>query len=399
MRILSSLFILFTFITATMAIEPASTAVTYQGILRSGDAPLTETVDLQFRLYDAQIGGNQVGAQQDALNYMVIDGLINIELDFGADAFNAEQRWLEIAVQGVGDSGYTTLSPRQRITPAPLASVSLKPWTISDQSISFAEGFVGIGTTEPLASLHITDGPLDFDSMALFGDDLLLETNDAILTLMSNANGIAGSGIMFKEIAEDGLLNDQWGLYRGTSGADSSLILSYGTSPNYTTNPPIFTFQPDGSIKTATQTRTKYFSAPNANIVGSNGVINVALSGPTYSFQSSDPSNAIAAFPLDLPVGARITELSAGVSDFTPDGYVSMVITSHEFGSRVTLEENSVQTTFAYMGGHLVISEEFASPTVIEEDAIYYLEVRLLGFTNFMEFIDAKITYTTDSIE
>jgi len=399
MRILSSLFILFTFITATMAIEPASTAVTYQGILRSSDAPLTETVDLQFRLYDAQIGGNQVGAQQDVLNYMVVDGLINIELDFGADAFNAEQRWLEIAVQGAGDSGYTTLSPRQRITPAPLAGVALKPWTISDQSISFTEGLVGIGTAEPQILLHIMDNQLDFDSSALLGEDLLIEANDAIISLMSTPTGVAGSGVMFKEIANNGMLNNQWGLYRGTSGAGSSLILSYGTNANYSTNPPLFTFLTDGTIKTATQTRTKYFSAPNANIVGLNGVINVALSGPTYSFQSSDPSNAIAAFPLDLPVGARITELSAGVSDFTPDGYVSMVITSHEFGSRVTLEENSVQTTFAYMGGHLVISEEFASPTVIEEDAIYYLEVRLLGFTNFMEFIDAKITYTTDSIE
>ncbi len=399
MRILSSLFILLTFITPTMATEPVSTAITYQGLLRSGDAPLTEFADLRFRLYDAPVAGAQVGAQQDVANYLVVDGLISVELDFGPGAFSEEQRWLEIAVRALGDSGYTTLSPRQRITPAPLAGVALKPWTISDQSISFTDGLVGIGTAEPQILLHITDDTLDFDSSALLGEDLLIEANDAIISLMSTPGGFAGSGVMFKEIADDGMLNNQWGLYRGTSGAGSSLILSYGTSANYTTNPPLFTFLTDGTIKTPIQTRTRYFSAPTATVISSNGEINVSLFGPTYSFQSTDQRNAIAAFPLDLPVGASITELSAGVSDFTPDGYVSVVITSHVFGSEVTLEENSVETTFADQGGHRVISEVFTSPTVIEEDVIYYLEVRLLGFTGGTQFIDAKIAYTTDTIE
>jgi hypothetical protein len=50
----------------------------------------------------------------------VNDGYFTAELDFGAGAFDNQERWLEIAVKsGYADPNYITLTPRQRITPSP----------------------------------------------------------------------------------------------------------------------------------------------------------------------------------------------------------------------------------------------------------------------------------------
>jgi hypothetical protein len=60
----------------------------------------------------------------------VSNGLFTIpDLDFGSGAFNGEARWLAIAVQCPGDSGYTALSPRQALTPAPYALALPGLWT------------------------------------------------------------------------------------------------------------------------------------------------------------------------------------------------------------------------------------------------------------------------------
>jgi hypothetical protein len=56
------------------------------------------------------------------------DGRFGVNLDFGASAFTGDARWLEIAVQCTGDSGYTTLG-RQALKPAPYALYGIgAPW-------------------------------------------------------------------------------------------------------------------------------------------------------------------------------------------------------------------------------------------------------------------------------
>ena len=52
----------------------------------------------------------------------MVDGLFTVELDFGSDVFNGDARWLEIGVRPGDSSGsFTTLSPRQELTPTPYA--------------------------------------------------------------------------------------------------------------------------------------------------------------------------------------------------------------------------------------------------------------------------------------
>src|SRR5882724_4386905 len=95
------------------------TAFTYQGHLHDGGSPANGTnYGMTFRLYDAPTNGNQL-ASVGVGSVSVTNGLFNVPLDFGAN-FPGTDRWLEITVQKNGGA-FTTLIPRQNLTPAPYA--------------------------------------------------------------------------------------------------------------------------------------------------------------------------------------------------------------------------------------------------------------------------------------
>ncbi len=104
------------------------TAFTYQGQLKKDGAPVNGTCDFLFSLWDDPTAGSQIGTNQEKLNVSVSNGLFTIpDLDFGADAFNGDARWLRIRVRCPAGSGdYTVLDPRQPLTAAPYA-LGLRP--------------------------------------------------------------------------------------------------------------------------------------------------------------------------------------------------------------------------------------------------------------------------------
>lgn len=113
-------------------------AFTYQGRLAdssTGD-PIAGPCDFQFSLWDAAGGGTQIGSTQTASNVTLSDGSFSATLDFGADAFEGEARYLQIGVRcPAGSGGYTTLNGRVALTGAPYAH-SLRPGaTIEGSSI------------------------------------------------------------------------------------------------------------------------------------------------------------------------------------------------------------------------------------------------------------------------
>lgn len=71
-----------------------------------------------FYLYDAPTNGNLLGNEGIA-SVTASNGLFTVPLSFG-NVFDGNPRWLEITVQKNG-SGFTTLSPRQQLTPTPYA--------------------------------------------------------------------------------------------------------------------------------------------------------------------------------------------------------------------------------------------------------------------------------------
>jgi hypothetical protein len=107
--------------------QAVSTAFTYQGRLTDGGSPANGEYDFRFMLYDAATAGSQVGSTVLKGNTDVTDGLFTVELDFGSGIFTGGARYLAIGVRpGSSTGAYTTLLPRQALTPAPYA-LSLRP--------------------------------------------------------------------------------------------------------------------------------------------------------------------------------------------------------------------------------------------------------------------------------
>jgi len=100
---------------------PAGTAFTYQGRLNDSGMPATAMYDLQFKLFDVvTVGtGTQIGGTLSVPAVQVTGGLFTVSLDFGSNAFDGSRRFLEIALKPVAGMSYTTLAPRQELTPTP----------------------------------------------------------------------------------------------------------------------------------------------------------------------------------------------------------------------------------------------------------------------------------------
>jgi len=134
MKTVALLFLIF--VLAGLAPETASgqaTSFTYQGQLRQDGEPFTGMADLEFRLYDQLVSGSQIGSMQSVANWPVEDGLFQVELDFGAGAFDGSDRFLEVTVDGA------SLSPRQKVTATPYALLAT----------GLASGSVGGGSVDP----------------------------------------------------------------------------------------------------------------------------------------------------------------------------------------------------------------------------------------------------------
>ena len=130
------------------------TAFTYQGQLKKGGQPFTGACDFQFGIYDAAVGSTQIGSTLTKGDVKVIEGVFAVQLDFGANAFPGDARWLQVAVKCPGDSSFVTFNSRQELTPTPYALGLRLPLdqttNVSDSGLIIrntgGRGIYGIGT-------------------------------------------------------------------------------------------------------------------------------------------------------------------------------------------------------------------------------------------------------------
>ena len=101
------------------------TAFSYQGKLTVGGVPANGNYDLQFALFDNLSGGTQIGSTLSRSNTVVSNGVFTVQLDYGANAFPGEDRFLDISVRPTGVGTFTTLAPRQQISSTPYAIRSI----------------------------------------------------------------------------------------------------------------------------------------------------------------------------------------------------------------------------------------------------------------------------------
>jgi len=104
------------------AATPLGSAFTYQGRLTDSGSPPTAQYDLQFTLFDQSSGGIQIAGPITLDNVQVTNGLFTVQLDFGAGAFNGDNRFLAIGVRpGASTGAFTLLTTRQQLTATPYA--------------------------------------------------------------------------------------------------------------------------------------------------------------------------------------------------------------------------------------------------------------------------------------
>ena len=97
-----------------------TTAFTYQGRLTDGGQPANGTYDLALSLYTTNLTGTALGTVTNAAT-TVTNGLFTVAPNFGPGVFAATNYWLQIAVRTNLAATFVTLTPRQPITPTPLA--------------------------------------------------------------------------------------------------------------------------------------------------------------------------------------------------------------------------------------------------------------------------------------
>jgi len=112
-------FMMLALLSGVHQVAAQGTAFTYNGKLNDGADPASGNYDLRFTLYDAGTNGNVFGSLTNTAT-AVSNGLFLVTLDFGG-VFNGSNYWLEIAARTNGNSAFTTLSPRQQLTPTPYA--------------------------------------------------------------------------------------------------------------------------------------------------------------------------------------------------------------------------------------------------------------------------------------
>lgn len=103
----------------------SSTAFTYQGRLQ-GVAP-DGPADLRFTLWDHPTSPtlvNQVFGPVSDRTVQLIGGAFTTTVDFGLPLPRDRAVWLQVEAGAAGSGVFTTLRPRQRLTPAPLAATA-----------------------------------------------------------------------------------------------------------------------------------------------------------------------------------------------------------------------------------------------------------------------------------
>jgi len=143
--------------------QAQGTAFTYQGRLNDGAAPVNGSYDLRFTLYTADVGGSQRGPILTNAATAVNNGLFTVQLDFGA-VFPGADRWIELGVRTNGSETFTTLSPRQPLTPTPYAIFAANV-ALTNGAVDSAQLASSAVTTLKLANDAVTSLKVADDSL------------------------------------------------------------------------------------------------------------------------------------------------------------------------------------------------------------------------------------------
>jgi hypothetical protein len=156
---------------------------TYQGRLNDAGQAANGSYNLAFTLFSTNNSGSPIGSTITNNAVGVTNGLFTIALDFGTGIFTGTNLWLQISVETNGGSSFTTLSPRQKLTPTPY---SIFANTASDLSGT-------LPTAQLSGTLPATQLSGTLPSSALSGTySSAVNFNNAANTFKGDGSGLSG---------------------------------------------------------------------------------------------------------------------------------------------------------------------------------------------------------------
>lgn len=207
--ILLSIF-LFAFSTAAQ-----TTSFSYQGKLSNGGNSANAVFQMEFKLFNALSDGNQIGATVANSSVSVSQGVFSVNLDFGANAFDGADRFLELSVKQNAGDAFTVLTPRQKILSAPYAVKSKSSDTAttanqldglpSNRFVQFdSNGEVSIGTTSTGSKLTVA-GVIESTTGGIKFPDSTVQTTAGLTAVSTNAT-LTGDGTSQNPLGINSLL-------------------------------------------------------------------------------------------------------------------------------------------------------------------------------------------------
>jgi hypothetical protein len=149
-KIFISLIGLLALFSSIVSAAPLGTAFTYQGRLTDSGTAYTGNAELAATLWDVASGGTALASNvTGSVIVGVSNGLFVLPLDFGTN-FPGDVRWLQLEVRtAIGP--FTTLTPRQPLTPTPYALYAPNAGTAGTASSMPAGNLTGTLSDERLS--------------------------------------------------------------------------------------------------------------------------------------------------------------------------------------------------------------------------------------------------------
>ena len=289
------------------AVRAQGTAFTYQGRLHDNGSAGQGLYDLKFTIFDAPVNGAALAGPITNAATGASNGLFTVTLDFGAGVFDGPDRWLEMGVRTNGGGAFTTLSPRQKLTPTPYAIRAANfsgSVAASQLTGTLSSSNIGAGTiTGPmLAAGSITAGNLAAGSVtgsSLANGAVSLNKLDAVpvpLGFVTINNPTPASEEFFgRSVAAVGndrvLVGAHTAFSGGQPGAgEAYLFNANGTLLTTLTNPaPVFSGGFGAAVASAggnhiligAGVRPGIVSATNAYLFSTNGTLITTFTNPS----------------------------------------------------------------------------------------------------------------------
>jgi hypothetical protein len=332
---------------------------TYQGRLIDNSKPADGLYDLQFRLFDSVSGPNQVGEDVNAADWTVLDGYFTVLLDFNdANVFKGDARWLEIGVRPGAQSDpsvYTTLSPRQEVTPTPYALHTRGLLVDANQYNVFAGEGAGASNTTGRYNSAVGYGALLYNTSGVsntaMGFDALHRSrkgswNTAVGVGAGNAGGSRntiigcwagrgasnpnGSGNVFLGFWAGSSATGDNKLYIANDSADANVLIygdfSAGNVGIHDTSPDgTLEVNPDGSEDSGDELVVTSSGNVGIGTTSPSKKLEVHTTGNNYGLLHTNGVAAIGTW-VDADSGALGTRSNHRLGFFTNDSMESMVL-------------------------------------------------------------------------